>query len=136
MSSALLGLWKWHREFHCGVAAVAESVPIPASKCKLHLLHCNVLVLDISYRDDLRMFFAWRPDVVRSCAWVQWRQRFVVGTMFLDEADENVLQVCKLLGMVHVSLCGLVCQIPGLPTVTGKLTTFHSNHGSHGHPTV
>ena len=77
--------------------AVAESVPIPASKCKLlHLLQSNVLVLDVSYRDDLRMFFAWRscsaltPDVVRSWAWVQWRQRFVVGTMSLDKADDNV----------------------------------------------
>ena len=97
LSSALLRLWKWHREFHCGVAAVAESVPIPASKCKLlHLLQSNVLVLDVSYRDDLRMFFAWRscsaltPDVVRSWAWVQWRQRFVVGTMSLDKADDNV----------------------------------------------
>ena len=41
-------------------------------------------------------FFAWRscsaltPDVVRSWAWVQWRQRFVVGTMSLDKADDNV----------------------------------------------
>ena len=44
------------------------------------------------------------------------------------------LQVCRLLGMVHISLCGPVHQLPGLPTATGKVTTFHLNHGSHGRP--
>ena len=38
--------------------------PILETKCKLLFLvgRC-VLVLDVSYRDDLRMFFAWRAEV-------------------------------------------------------------------------
>ena len=97
LSSALLRLWKWHREVHSGVAKTAESVAIPSTKCKLlHLFGCNALVLDLSYRDDLRMFFAWNSssgichDVVQSWAWAQWRRRFVVGTMSLEEADTSV----------------------------------------------
>lgn len=97
LSSALLRLWKWYQEYHCKIARTAESTPILETKCKLlFLFDCCVLVLDVSYRDDLRMFFAWRtssgitPNFVHAWAWTQWRRRFEVGTMCLEEADGNV----------------------------------------------
>ena len=96
LSSALLRLWKWHQEYHRKIARTAESTPILESKCKLlFLVDCSVLVLDVSYRDDLRMFFAWRassditPNLVHAWAWSHWRRRFEVGTMSLEEADGN-----------------------------------------------
>ena len=70
----------------------ASRYPTPrASFCTF--FESNVLALDISYRDDLRMFCAWHsgssimPDLVRSWAWAQWRRRFLVGTMSVEEAD-------------------------------------------------
>ena len=75
----------------------AESVPIPNTKCALlHLSGCNFLLLDVSYRDDLRQCFAWKsssgvgPEFVQSWAWTQWRSRFQVGTMSLEEADAGI----------------------------------------------
>ena len=63
LSSALLRLWKWFREYSLGKAHMRNAVVFPNSKCKLvHLCTRNFLLLDVSYRDDLRMFCVWKSS--------------------------------------------------------------------------
>ena len=99
LSSAFLRLWKWFREYHCGFATanLANCISLPNSRCKLiHLNGSNFLALDVSYRDDLRMFFTWRrggkltQSHLLSWSWVQFRNRFECGSMKLDDADPCV----------------------------------------------
>ena len=96
LSSAVLRLWKWHREFVCRTATHPAVLALPDSKCKLvHLISGNLLVLDVSYRDDLRMFLAWKSqsgltrEFVFSWAWQQFTARFCTGTMCLEESDPD-----------------------------------------------
>ena len=74
LSSAFLRLWKW----------------------LIHLNGSNFLVLDVSYRDDLRMFFSWKKggkltqSQLLSWSWVQFRNRFECSSMKLDDSDPGV----------------------------------------------
>ena len=61
----------------------------------------NCLLLAISYRDDLRVFFAWnsRSNPSEGCmqlwAWQQLTSRFRTGTMLLDGSEPFVGLICS-----------------------------------------
>ena len=109
LSSAFLRLWKWYREFVLGhgSSALPNCIAFPETRRRLlHLNATNCLLLDVSYRDDLRMFFAWRSNSPLSCsflhswAWQQFDRRFQAGTMRLEctEPELFVGLVCSWRG--------------------------------------
>ena len=72
-------------------------VRFPGSQTQLvHLNGANVLVLDVSFRDDVRIFCVWdratnllQPMV---CDWAgqRLRNRYVHATMLLEDSDPNI----------------------------------------------
>lgn len=101
LSGTVLRLFKWKREQVTAQAEAANTVSFPGSRVKLcHVLSCNVLVLDVSFRDDLRKFCAWRTvapisnDAVLSWACHGLRRRFQVGSMKVEASD-----ACKFIGL-------------------------------------
>ena len=94
LSGAALKLFKWRREH--AVRSAAGDVLHSFSGTKIVILRCmgrRILALDVSFRDDVRIFcvqerFDRLPDgVVVEWAQARLRQRFVFGTMKLDMAD-------------------------------------------------
>ena len=55
------------------------------------------MALDVSYRDDLRIFLAWRPDaclgieLARSWAHSRLQARFAIGTMIVEDAEASTV---------------------------------------------
>ena len=117
LSSAFLRLWKWFREYSLGLhsAAFSNCIAFDDTRCKLlHMHGANCLLLDVSYRDDLRMFFAWNANaqfshaMLQQWAWSQFELRFRSGTMLLDESDpaKFVGLACSwMAGKLHVRPC-------------------------------
>ena len=117
LSSAFLRLWKWFREYSLGLhsAAFSNCIAFDDTRCKLlHMHGANCLLLDVSYRDDLRMFFAWNANAqfshatLQQWAWSQFELRFRSGTMLLDESDpaKFVGLACSwMAGKLHVRPC-------------------------------
>ena len=104
LSGAALRLFKWGRE---RVVACEESSYIarsPGSHCQLVRLNgSNVLVLDVSFRDDVRKFCAWESgsllqhDCVLAWGRENFSMRFEVGTMKLEDSNPNVFIGLKTL---------------------------------------
>ncbi len=117
LSSVALRLFKWHRERIASADEGKRCLRFVGSKCQLwRLLDHNVLVLDISYRDDLRMYCAWdaranlSADVVQSWAWQRLLDRYSTGSMALEASDP----------LIFTALCtmwrnGLLTFHPCLP---------------------
>ena len=100
MGDALVGtvlrLFKWKREREAASNEPDCTVCFPGSHVKLcRALCCNVLVLDVSFRDDLRKFCAWQATAcVSHEAILLWaheglRSRFQVGTMKVEASDAD-----------------------------------------------
>ena len=88
-----------------------NAVVFPNSKCKLvHLCNRNFLLLDVSHRDDLRMFCAWKASgglgaaVIEKWAWSG-------GTLVLHPRMPTL----------------------GLRIAMMSLIIFRSSRGVHGH---
>ena len=61
LGGTVLRLFKWKREREAASNKPDCTVCFPGSRVKLcRALCCNVLVLDVSFRDDLRKFCAWQ----------------------------------------------------------------------------
>ena len=62
----------------------------------VYLHGTKVVIFDISFRDDLRLFCAWSrsselcPAVVQSWATEQLERRYLTGSMKLDTSDDKV----------------------------------------------
>jgi hypothetical protein len=91
LSGAILRLFKWQREQFCWANEAIDTVCIPGSRCKQVRLHdCCVLALDVSFRDDLRIFCAWDRvtglpvTTVQEWARERLHMRFQIGSMRLD----------------------------------------------------
>ena len=64
LSGTILRLFKWTWEQACRNSENRFGMRRAGSQCRLcHVYGSDVLVLDVSFRDDLRQFCAWR----RSC---------------------------------------------------------------------
>jgi len=97
LSNAVLRLWKWYRELSVRQSELLDTVRYPDCCTQLvHLQGVNVLALDVSFRDDVRIFCAWeRRSGLSSCtvhewAWKRLATRFNVGSMVLEESDPGV----------------------------------------------
>ena len=96
LSGAVLRLFKWRRESLCASHEAADTVSFPGTCCKHVLVKgVNILVLDVSYRDDIRLFCAWdsaaileKREVAR-WAGLRLRRRFCVGTMQLEPSEHQ-----------------------------------------------
>ena len=94
LSGAVLRLFKWSREAAQLPVEKADTVCFRRSCSKLvHLCGCNMLVLDVSFRDDLRMFCVWDGQAIidreRVAQWAisRLRARYHYGTMSLEECE-------------------------------------------------
>jgi hypothetical protein len=88
LSNAALRLFKWSRERSGGLTEIDHVLRFKGSHVQLvHLNGCNVLVLDVSFRDDLRQFSCWdsfsslTEDQVQAWAWERMTARYHVGSM-------------------------------------------------------
>ena len=94
LSCAALRLFKWWRETSTPLAD--DVVHYPSSRCHLVSLHThNLLVLDLSFRDDIRFFCAWRSSGLSQSSVLAWcsslaKRRYEHGSMTLDNADPNI----------------------------------------------
>ena len=103
LSGAVLRLFKWERESSQRPMENKDTVSMRSSCSKLvHFNGSNMLVLDVSFRDDLRMFCIWggSPGIGKRRA-SQWatarlRARHCSGTMALEEADSRPSLACVL----------------------------------------
>lgn len=93
LSGAILRLFKWDQESSRPVEN-EDTVSMRNSCSKLvHLNGSNMLVLDVSFRDDLRMSCMWdeasNTDKRRESQWatVRLRARYCSGTMAFKKAD-------------------------------------------------
>ncbi|CAK9000907.1 unnamed protein product, partial [Durusdinium trenchii] len=91
LSGAVLRLFKWSREAAQLPVEEADTVCFRRSCSQLvHLCGCNMLVLDVSFRDDLRMFCVWDGQAIidreRVAQWAisRLRTRYHYGTMSLE----------------------------------------------------
>ena len=90
LSGAILRLFKFSRERHEIPGIVAET-----DTCTkiLHLSGLQVLVLDVSFRDDLRLFCAWSSQLSTSqvAAWANnaLHDRYTVGSMTLERSETD-----------------------------------------------
>jgi len=80
LSGAVLRLFKWERESSQRPMANKDTVSVRSSCSKLvHFNGSNMLVLDVSFRDDLRMFCIWGGtpgiDKRRASQWATARLR-------------------------------------------------------------
>jgi len=108
LSGAVLRLFKWGRE---RIVADGESSYVarcPGSHCQIVRLDgSNILVLDVSFRDDVRKFCAWESgsSVQHDCvtAWCRnnFSERFEVGTMKLEDSNTHVFIGLKTLWRSH-----------------------------------
>ena len=94
LSSAALRLFKWVRETACSKAGEENVVRYKNSRSQLvRLQGCNVVFLDVYFRDDLRHFAMWDSTSSLSAAQVRvWarrraQRRYDVGTMLLESAE-------------------------------------------------
>ena len=94
LSGAVLRLFKWSREAAQLPVEEADTVCFRRSCSKLvHLCGCNMLVLDVSFRDDLRMFCVWDGQAIidreRVAQWAisRLRARYHYGSMSLEECE-------------------------------------------------
>ncbi|CAE8636833.1 unnamed protein product [Polarella glacialis] len=113
LSCAALRLFKWQREQQRRPMEVRDTVNFPGSCMKLvHFLGRNMLALDASFRDDVRLFCAWEASGPISNSLVkQWsserlKRRFTTGTMLREESDPDVftgLHTKWIRGQLHIS---------------------------------
>ena len=94
LSGAVLRLLKWSRESARRPWEEVDTVRLRCSCSKLvHLNGSNMLVLDVSFRDDLRMFCVWDGESnIKRCQVSQWAisrlcARYSYGTMQLEETE-------------------------------------------------
>ena len=97
LSCAALRLFKWWRERTCGREESGSVLRYPGERTQLvHLHGCNVLVLDVSFRDDLRLFCVWDAtsrlsvETVRSWCIQRMCKRFVWGSMRIEPSDPEL----------------------------------------------
>ena len=93
LSSAVLRLFKFNREY----ARNLDNVNHPHTCNKtVQIQDTKVLVLDISFRDDLRLFCAWSrlsslpAAAVHEWATEQLETRYVTGTVKLEDSDNKI----------------------------------------------
>ena len=108
------GVFQGIKEYFLGLhsAAFPNCVAFDDTHCKLLQVHgANCLLLDVSYKDDLRMFFAWNANaqflhaMLQQWTWSQFELRFRSGTMLLDESDPATfvgLACSWMAGKLHV----------------------------------
>ena len=93
LSGAVLRLFKWEWDSSQRPMEYKDTVSMRSSCSKLvHLNGSNMLVLDVSFRDDLRTFCIWDGtssgiDKRRASQWAtaRLRARYCSGTMALEE---------------------------------------------------
>jgi len=97
LSGAVLRLWKWHRERMRYPCEAVHTLSHQGRRTQMVFLRsCCMLVLDVSYRDDIRLFCAWRSAAllqspeVRAWGWKRICDRYHSGTMRVEEADSSV----------------------------------------------
>ena len=117
LSGALLSLFKWYRESRAAATELLNTVFYPSSRRQLvHLQGVNVQVLDVSFRDDLRLFCRWsrasclNADIVRDWAWDRLNKRFCVGSMRLDAANADTF-----IGLSTIWQAGRIIVAPEFP---------------------
>ena len=102
LSGAVLRLFKWERESSQRPMANKDTVSVRSSCSKLvHFNGSNMLVLDVSFRDDLRMFCIWGGTQAlirgeRHSGPLRAYGRDTAGTMALEEADSRPSLACVL----------------------------------------
>ena len=108
LSGTVLRLFKRKRERETSPAEAANTICFPGSRVKLcHIHGCNVLVLDVSFRDDLRRFCAWNASSSISRAAISaWAHdtlcaRFQVGSMKVEQSDVDKFIGLKTLWRHH-----------------------------------
>ena len=97
LSGAVLRLFKWGRLRVSSPREQQDTADLSGTCVKLaRIRSCNVLVLDISFRDDIRLFCAWDASSVLTheqmatwCA-TRFKQRFCTGSMRLEGSDEGI----------------------------------------------
>ena len=94
LSGACLRLFKFARERACASDESRCCVCIPGSRSQLaHIKGVNVRCLDVSFRDDLRIFAVWdsarglAEKDVEEWAWRRLEKRYHVGTMILETSE-------------------------------------------------
>lgn len=97
LSSAALRLFKWVRERRRLSHERSNTISYPGFRHKLvHVCGVNIHVLDVSFRDDLRLFCVWdRYAPLPKCrvldwGWQRFVERYCVGTMQLEESDVDI----------------------------------------------
>ena len=101
LSGAVLRLFKWGRLRVSSPREQQDTADLSGTCVKLaRIRSCNVLVLDISFRDDIRLFCAWDASSVLTheqmatwCA-MRFKQRFCTGSMRLEGSDEGIFVGC------------------------------------------
>ena len=96
LSGAVLRLFKWGRLRACSFSEQQDTANLHGTCIKLVRLGAsNVMVLDISFRDDIRLFCAWstrsmlRRETVANWCSTRFQQRFCVGSMRLEDSDKE-----------------------------------------------
>lgn len=93
LSGAILRLFKFQRESKRNLDRMNH---VDTCNKTVYLHGTKVVIFDISFRDDLRLFCAWSrsselcPAVVQSWATEQLERRYLTGSMKLETSDDKV----------------------------------------------
>ena len=116
LSGAALRLFKWWRERTCSRDETDFVLRYPNTRMQLlRLRQTNVLVLDVSFRDDVRNFAVWSRDAGLSCddvnSWCErrLRRRYAWGSMELEQSDPDLF-----IGILTSWSEGRLCTTPDL----------------------
>ena len=97
LSGAVLRVFKWDREQLVAESERSHVIRFPGTHHQMiSLFGCTALVLDVSFRDDVRKFCAWDSssslcaEQVRCWSRKNLHQRFQVGTMILEDSDPRI----------------------------------------------
>jgi len=97
LSCAILRLFKWKRERSTSQAEQSDTIRFPGCRSQLALIKgVQVWVLDVSFRDDVRIFACWGcpsslcTGDVHAWASARLRRRFQVGSMIMESTDPSL----------------------------------------------
>ena len=97
LSNAALRLFKWKREREVATLERISVVRLTSTHTQLiHLNGSNLLALDVSFRDDVRLFCCWDPNsglqanAVQVWANARLRHRYHNGSMQLEPSDPDL----------------------------------------------
>ena len=112
LSCSALRLFKWARERICLSVDAQLCIRYPGMRIQLaRIQKNNVLILDGSFRDDVRQFCAWDssadldPAIVQQWAGQRFCSRFVIGSMEIEPSDPDLfigVRTCWRLGRIEL----------------------------------